>query len=284
METLRDQFLSGYTTFGIGGRAARLLFPTERELRDAVRLVKAERNVLRLGAGSKLLVRDKGFDGTVVSTARLDRIAFLDGAVWAGAGVKLPHLAIECAKRGLSGLEWACGIPASVGGAVCMNASCFGHSLADRATSVDVLNLTDGRDFVLSAEDCAFCYHGSVFRKRSELFVTGATLALTPAPLEAILSAMQDYRARRRAVQPMGLRSAGSAWQRVGTEGAGRFVDRAGLKGFRIGQAQISPVHANFIVNLGAASCKDVAKLLEYTYGVVREQFGVRLVTDYVEV
>lgn len=278
MRIQNNVFLSSLTTIGIGGRADAVLTPQEREF-DAVyrRALEEYSRVIVLGNGSKVLCADNGFRGAVLKTNGLNRIVFDGTQVYAGAGVSLIKLAVLCAERGLSGLEWAIGIPASLGGAVTLNAGAYGGEIADLVIEVEGI----GREF--SAEECGFVYRGSAFDGERGV-VKGVRLQLAEGDRSRIEARMREVRAKRMATQPIGARTAGSCFRRAEGVGAGRLIEEAGCKGRREGGAIVSLKHANFIENSGGATCQDVSKLLCYIQEEVWKKFSVRLVRDIIEV
>jgi UDP-N-acetylmuramate dehydrogenase len=227
-----------------------------------------------LGGGTNLLIDDGGIRGPVVSTEALREIRFLAGGrVHADAGVPLGALLRRTAGRGLAGLEGLSGIPGTVGGAVCMNAGGGAHAIGDRVASVDAVE--PGRGLVrIPGERIRFGYRRSGL---SRLLVVSAVFQLQADDPAAVRDRARTALERKRATQPLGQRSAGCFFRNVGRIPAGLLIDRAGLKGFRIGGAMVSPVHANFIVNVGGASSRDVLKLADFVRGTVWEIYGVRL-------
>lgn len=259
--------LSRYTTLGIGGKAARLciaddLDGVEKELfRGAKTFV--------LGGGSKLLVSDAGFDGTVLKPA-LTQLYREGNRIVAGSGVRLPVLAAFAAREGLSGLEWAVGIPGTVGGALKMNAGAHGGDIAGVLSYADVY--AHGKTKRRIAEECGFSYRQS----NIDGIVLRAAFYLRTGDRAAIASATETFMSVRRKAQPQG-RSAGSVFKSVNGVPAWKYVEGAGLKGLKIGGARISEKHANFIVNTGGASAADVYKLILKAEKEVYEKYGVVL-------
>ncbi len=275
--------LGPHTWYGVGGRAAVLARP--RDESQLALLVKAchERQtpVYVLGSGANLLVRDAGVDGVVV---KLDAEAFsrctIDGpAVTVGSGYDLMKLVLETAKAGLSGLEAAAGIPATVGGAVRMNA---GGAFGDVGQSVArVRVMTEaGEAVTLQHDDLSFGYrHASI----DAPFILDATFELEPGDAGEIMQRVKEIFAYKKASQPMGANSAGCAFRNPAGDAAGRLIDAAGLKGFTIGSAQVSPVHANFItVDKAGGRADDVVAVMEHIESAVKDRFGVALQREVV--
>ncbi len=255
--------LSAYTTMGVGGCARKAVFAsTVAELADA-----AEAGGVVLGRGSNIVAADSGYDGTVVFV-RADGIRLTLDGVYAEAGATLAALAAFCRRQGLSGLEWAAGIPGTVGGAAVMNAGAFGGDFASAVLYVDTLG---GR---LEKAACGFGYRTSAI----ESAVLGACFAVSPDTPAAIGARIEKFATVRRATQPQG-KSAGSVFRAAGLPAA-VYIDRAGLKGTRVGGALVSEKHANFIVNTGGATAADVRALVKHIQQTVRARYGVQLIEE----
>ncbi len=280
-EILAEEPLARYTTWRIGGPAEILVDPVDRDdLLLCVGWARSEGIPWRvLGNGSNLLVRDEGVRGVVLRSRRaLDRVEVEGFVVRAGGGASLPLVANLAASRGLSGLEFGAGIPGTVGGAIVMNAGWHEHEIGPRVREVEFLD-SEGRVAVLPRETCAFGYRRSALRGRIGV-VLGAVLALSPDDPAAVRARLEAYAAARRKNQPTELPSCGSVFLKPEGDFAGRLIEEAGLKGARIGDAQVSPKHANFFVNLGRATAADALALLERVETEVEARFGVRLTRE----
>ncbi|MDI3279983.1 MAG: UDP-N-acetylmuramate dehydrogenase [Bacillota bacterium] len=283
-ELRRGEPLWKHTSFRIGG-PARLFLVAEG--RDDLRLFSRlgqERGAAGwfvLGAGTNVLISDAGVEEPVLKLGQAFRtLERRRSAVRAGGALPLPRLARVASEWGLSGLEWAAGIPGSVGGAVAMNAGAFGGQMADVVKSVAVLDLTSGREEEWPAERLNFGYRTTALQGADKV-VTAAYLELRPAQRrEAVRERMEELLRRRREKQPLGLPSAGSVFRNPPGDAAGRLIEAAGCKGMRRGDAQVSPHHANFIVNLGQARASDVWALIQEVSRRVRERFGVELALE----
>jgi len=279
---LVNEPMSLHTSFRIGGPAD--LYAVATSTRELVELVSLARRhdvpYLIIGQGTNILVADKGIRGLVIEN-RAQGICFEDDAVlYAESGALLRELALESAQRGLGGLEWAVGIPGSVGGAIVGNAGAYGGYISDVAREVTVLS-ADGTVRQLTAEEVGFGYRTSKFkgqgtRDKGQEVILSAEFVLRPEPVEVLLERMADYTSRREATQPPEP-SGGSVFKRTEQYPAGFLIEQAGLKGVRIGDAQISPKHANFIVNLGRARAAEVKALIDLAQEQVWEQFGLEL-------
>ena len=267
--------MSRHTTMKVGGAADALIVPAHVE---ALRLVMVTAHrlgvpVMILG-GSNVIVQDRGIAGVVVKLSRLNQIRLLDGGrINAEAGVLLPRLARAAARAGLSGLEFAIGIPGTVGGSIIMNAGTRDGELAPLTESVTLMSMsgelqTLGRDALRFRYRHADLPHGCV---------VGAQFALKPAPAEQIESTMTRLLNTRSATQPLHHPSAGCVFKNPPGDSAGRLIEAAGLKGYRLGGAQVSDRHANFIVNRGQARAGDVLSLIRHVGRQVERQFGVTL-------
>jgi UDP-N-acetylmuramate dehydrogenase len=271
-----DEPLARHTSFRIGGPADVLVVPeTPAELAAAVRVAAAHgAPVTLLGGGSNMLVGDGGVRGVVVKLGRgFGRVAWDGTSGVAGAAVQLGRLARAAAERGLAGLEFAEGIPGTVGGALFMNAGAYGGELAPVVAAVD--GIDGGELRRLERGDLGFAYRRTALPPG--FVVTAMRFALRPDAAEAVQARMEQARTRRVASQPHGSANAGSIFKNPPGDFAGRLVEAAGLKGTRVGGARISERHANFIVNDGTARATDVQALMQQAQRVVWERSGVWL-------
>lgn len=245
--------IADYTTFGIGGAARRIMtVSSAEELTEAV----ASGGCVVLGGGSNVLVSDDGYDGTVVIN-RYDGIAFAGDIVTAGSGTRLTSLCKRAAGEGLGGLEFAVGIPGSVGGAVRMNAGAFGGSVGDVLLYADVLR--DGKIVRLTKDELALSYRSSALTSCDTVIT--ATFGLNRSSVSAVTERMVELSAKRRLTQPIG-KSAGSVFKNPVGMSVARLIDEAGFKGYTVGGARVSDKHANIIINTGGATAKDVVAVI----------------------
>ena len=271
--------MSKHTSFRIGGPAEIMAFPKNTE--DLAQLLKISQildcNCAILGAGTNVLAPDAGMNGLVICLKDcLDGMERLEGdKIRVSAGVTMARAAVFAAGQELSGLEFAHGIPGTVGGAVYMNAGAYGGEIADVCLSVDVMR-RDGSVETLSADDMKFSYRHSCLEETSGI-VLSAVFQLTPKPEAQIRAQMQDLMTRRKTSQPLDMPSAGSAFKRPVGGYAAALIDDAGLKGFRIGDAAVSEKHAGFVVNVGHATAADVRNLLQTVSDKVYEKSQIRL-------
>jgi len=275
---IRDEPLSAHTTFEVGGPAALFVMPGNADelsaVLEACREAAAPHFVL--GCGSDLLVADKGYPGVIVSlTERLTHMEAHDNVLVCEAGVSLKNAAAKACELGLGGLEFACGIPGSVGGACFMNAGAYDGCIADVLQAVNVL-LADGSLATIGVDDLALGYRKSRIADEG-MVVISAAFGLTPTDRPQIQAKMDDLTRRREEKQPLELPSAGSTFKRPEGYFAGKLISDAGLKGWRSGGAAVSEKHAGFVVNVGGASAADVHAVIEHVQDEVERQFGVRL-------
>jgi UDP-N-acetylmuramate dehydrogenase len=282
----RDEPLAKHTTLRLGGPAD-VWLPVEStdELVLAVKLARQHQVlVFMLGGGANLLITDGGIRGLVIEN-RCGKVDFPPEAqrsrdemvkLIVESGVNLPNLARRCAKKGFSGLEWAVGVPGTIGGAVVNNAGAYGSDMARSVTQVELLS-PDGDRMWQPVEWFEYGYRTSKLKKqKSHWIVLKAELQLAAAPADEIETTMNDFNTRRKTSQPPGA-TIGSMFKNPPDDYAGRLIEAVGLKGYRVGQAQISPIHANFFQNLGEATAIDVLTLIDVARAAVKEKFDIEL-------
>ncbi len=274
--------LSRHTTWKVGGPADYYIEPaTKQELEAAIKIVTKHQLPWRvIGRGSNLLVKDGGIRGVVFQLQDAFNYLQIDGTrVTAGGAYSTILLAGKTAKAGLTGLEFAGGIPGNVGGAVYMNAGAHGSEVCEVLHSAEIL--TEAGEWLrLSYEELKFRYRTSILQEEIRGIVTEATFQLRAGDAERITSALAVYKDRRRKTQPLQFPCAGSVFRNPPGDHAGRLVEAAGLKGFRIGDAEISTLHGNFIINLGQAKASDVLALIDHARKTVAEKYQVTLVPE----
>jgi len=275
-ELRRDEPMSRHVSWRAGGNAELFFIPASVEdLQAFLREADADMPIFWLGVGSNLLVRDGGLRGVVISATgilrKLERIdAYL---VRAGSGVPCTQLARQCIRWGLGPSEFFAGIPGTVGGALTMNAGAHGGETWERVESVRTIDRT-GEIHLRSPAEYSVGYR-SVTGPSNEWFLE-ATFRFEPG-VTASMDAMKQMLERRKATQPLGLPSCGSVFRNPPGDHAARLIEAAGLKGYRIGGAEVSPKHANFIINTGDATATDIEELIEHVRQTVIEQHGVEL-------
>ena len=271
--------MSRHTSFRIGGDAEVMAFPKNCEELASVLKVSAllDTKPAILGAGTNILAPDEGIPGLVICLKDcLSGMELLDGdRIRVMAGVTMTRAAFFAAGNGLSGLEFAHGIPGSIGGGVYMNAGAYGGEIKDICESVDVMDMA-GNVRTLTCDQMEFSYRHSILEAQ-EGIVVRAVFRLEKKPEAQIRERMKQLQGKRSASQPLDLPSAGSAFKRPVGAYAAALIDQAGLKGYRVGGAAISEKHAGFAVNLGGATAADMRKLLEQVSDIVFEKSGIRL-------
>ncbi|HEX6131278.1 MAG TPA: UDP-N-acetylmuramate dehydrogenase [Actinomycetota bacterium] len=281
-DRLRRGFpLAPLTTLRVGGPAALFLEPDDDDdLRAVSRAVTASGVAWTvIGKGSNVLVADAGFDGLVLRLGRGFRWAARDGdRLRAGAAMPLPALSGIALRHGLAGIEFGGAIPASLGGAVRMNAGAHDGEMADVVSSIRVFRIDDGASTAIPGAEAGFAYRSTALPP--DALVVGAELALTRGDADAIRARMDEARAWRRRTQPLAEPNCGSVFTNPPGDHAARLIDAAGGKGLRVGGAEVSTKHANFIVTGEGATAADVAELIERVRGLVRERTGVELVPE----
>ena len=276
-----EEPMKAHTSFRIGGPAELFLTPENAaQLAEAIRILRRhEIPVFILGNGSNLLVRDKGIRGAVVQlSGRMSALETDGTALYAEGGALLSAAAAKAAEAGLTGLEFASGIPGSIGGAVMMNAGAYGGEMKDVLESVDVLT-RDLRRETLPVEKIGLSYRHSGLAERGDI-VLGVRFRLGQGDPQAIQARMAELAEQRREKQPLQYPSAGSTFKRPEGYFAGKLIQDAGLKGKTIGGAQVSEKHAGFLINTGNATAGEMLELIAFCQRTVEEKFGVRLETE----
>ena len=267
------------TTYKAGGVASLVAYPDNtHELINLIKLLKnREIKYKVIGNGSNLLFSDKEYDGVLINLKHFDTCKFINNnRVKVGAGFPLIKLSLRCAKRGLTGLEFASGIPGTIGGAVFMNAGAYKSDMGYIVSSCKVL--TDKLEIItLTNAELDFHYRTSFLQKHRDYICLEATIHLRKGKKEAIESVIEERKARRVASQPLEYPSCGSVFRNPPNDFAGRLIEEAGLTGKRIGGAVVSEKHANFIVNDNNATGEDIHSLILLVHDTVKEKYGIDL-------
>ena len=270
--------MSRHTTFRVGGPAAFYLVPqSEEEVWEAVEFAH-NRGLpyYPVGRGSNLLVSDEGYDGVMIEIGSgLEVIEADDGIVGAQAGITLAKMSQELARRGLAGFEFASGIPGTLGGAVTMNAGAYGGEIKDCISRATVLTDT-GDILVLGREELALGYRTSVIQTNSHMVIS-AVFSFDRDDTTRIQERMKELNERRREKQPLEFPSAGSTFKRPEGHFAGKLIEDAGLRGYRVGDAQVSEKHCGFVVNRGHATAAQIYKLIQDVTERVKQHSGIEL-------
>jgi len=284
-EVLTGEELGPYTTWKIGGPADAMVVPSSKEkLAEAVRLLNQTGTPwFLLGRGSNMLVTDKGFRGAVIRLgSAFEEVRFEGTTVYSGSAFSFIKLSVLAGKEGLTGLEFAGGIPGTVGGAVYMNAGAHGSDVSRILKQAEVL-LNTGEWVTMDAGDLQYAYRHSVLHHVPGI-VTEAVFELQYGDRKEIAAAMAAYKDRRLRTQPLQLPCAGSTFRNPPGHFAAKLIEDAGLKGTRVGGAEVSEQHANFIINTGTATALDVLALIAHIQTVVKDKYGIDLVPEVMTV
>ncbi|AZU61433.1 UDP-N-acetylmuramate dehydrogenase [Neobacillus mesonae] len=278
----RDEPLANHTTIKIGGPADLFIEPSSVDNLKKVMTVVEKHNLnwRAIGRGSNLLVSDKGIEGVVIKLGQgLDHLEINGTEIIAGGGHSLVTLSTLISRNGLSGLEFASGIPGSVGGAVYMNAGAHGSDISNILTRAHIL-FNDGSMEWLTNEEMEFSYRTSILQKKRPGIVVEAVFQLTEGERTEIVALMQKNKDYRKVTQPWNFPCAGSIFRNPLPNYAGKLVEIAGLKGYKIGGAEISQMHGNFIVNAGNATAGDVLALIEHVKDTIYSLYQIKMETE----
>ncbi|KRQ87102.1 UDP-N-acetylenolpyruvoylglucosamine reductase [Caloramator mitchellensis] len=277
---LFDEPMKNHTSFKVGGPADILVIPENKEqLISAIRICNDQSvPFMIIGNGSNLLVKDGGIRGVVIKTSHLNKVWAEGDRIFAECGATLAKASAEALKNSLKGMEFASGIPGSVGGAIFMNAGAYGGEIKDIVEKVTAVDF-NGNIINLSNEDLKFAYRSCIVQKE-KLIVLEVEFKLSKGNYDEIKALMEDLNKRRSDKQPLNYPSAGSVFKRPEGYFAGKLIEDAGLKGISIGGAMVSEKHAGFIINYNNATADDVLKLIKKVQDVVLDKFGVKLETE----
>lgn len=275
-----DSPLASCSTFRIGGPADLLVYPYTRDALLELLLELSKQGIRRdvFGNGSNVLFADEGYRGVAIFTTKMNRIIRKGDVLWADAGASFTGLSVRALKEGLTGLEFAYGIPGSVGGAIYMNAGAYDGEVAQVCYETTVFDLRSslmGAVCEVSGNAQGFDYRTSAFQSMDGLVILAGKFRLKPGNPDQIKAKMVDLMARRRDKQPLEFPSAGSTFKRTPGYFTARLIDEVGLKGFSIGGAQVSEKHAGFVINRGGATAADVLRLIETIKDRIFRQTGV---------
>lgn len=277
MRIKKDQKLSDYTTMGVGGSVPAVYLPeTEGELVELLQQFARDKTAYRvIGNGSNILADDRGIRESLVCTRNMERIVKVEGSmVQVDSGYPMAQLAYQSASHGLSGLEFAVGIPGSIGGVVRMNAGAHKHTIGEVVDSVRLI-LPGGRVVSVNHSELRFAYRSTAIP--TDAIISMVFLKLKPADSRAVHDEIKKNNEWRISTQPLKEKSAGCIFKNPGETSAGKLIEDSGLKGYAVGGAAVSEVHGNFIVNRKHASFEDVQKLIAHIKNTVREKQGIEL-------
>lgn len=270
--------LSKYTTYRVGGIAKVLVYPKDVDKLIELMEIIHENDIkaLVLGNGSNILFSENIYDGIIIKLDMFDNIEFDDNKIIVGSGYSLVKLATEAVKQGLSGLEFASGIPGTVGGAVFMNAGAYGDDMSKVVKSVKVLT-PDLEVINLTNEQLTFNYRESFIQKNRSYICLEATLELEHGEREALQDIVKERKLQRKRTQPLEYPTAGSVFRNPKGQYAGKLIEDLGLKGYTIGGAKISEKHANFIINTGDAKADDIKRIIDIVKRKARKKYKIKL-------
>lgn len=275
MKKVSNGLIKDFTTYKLSGKMRDVYFPNNID--ELKSLLESNSNFKIIGNGSNLIISES-YDGQFIKLSNFNDISFDGTTLKVGCGYSLSKLSLECAKRGLSGLEFACGIPGSVGGAIYMNAGAYGNNISDVLKSVTILD--DSLNIrVLDVSELNLGYRNSIFKSNNYVILDG-TFVLKEKKSNLILKEISEIMNSRRSKQPLEYPSAGSVFRNPDGYSAGRLVQKANLQGEHVGDAYVSEKHANFIVNKGCAKAEDVIKLINVVKNRVKKEFDIDLVLE----
>jgi UDP-N-acetylmuramate dehydrogenase len=274
---LKDEAMAKHTSYGIGGPAKAYITPRDKDDLSQILQFANQHGIATyfVGSGSNLLVADEGIDGLVITLGKsLKRLEITGTTVFAESGVMLGKMVKECISRNLSGVESMIGVPGTLGGALVMNAGAFGGEISNYLKHVTVMKMK-GQEKQYQPGDISFSYRHSTFP--DDEIVISAEFELIQSDKKTVQEKRSVASGGRKATQPLKFRSAGSIFKNPEEGAAGYYIDQVGLKGTKVGDAEISPIHANFFVNHGGAKASDVVTLIRLARKMVQEKFGIML-------
>ena len=283
IECYEEANLKRYNTYRLEVVAKYLIFPkTKLELLELLKYLNSNNEkYIVLGNGSNVIFKEDYYDGVVIILSKLNQISINDNIIEVSAGYSLQKLALEACNLGLTGLEFACGIPGFIGASIAMNAGAYNSSLSEVVEEVEVI--TPNFEIVtMTKDELEFDYRNSLFKKEKNYIIVSAKLKLMIGNKEEILEKINKRRLKRLETQPLDMPSAGSVFRNPPNMHAGALIEQIGLKGHNINGAEISTKHANFIVNAGGAKGQDIVKLIETAQNEVKKEFNVDLILEQI--
>lgn len=274
---LVDEPLNKHTTFNVGGCADVVVFPhSYEEIAEVISICKQNKiKFYILGNGSNVLVKDGGYRGVIIKTSKLDKIEVQGEYITAECGAELKEVAKVCTENGLTGFEFACGIPGSIGGAIAMNAGAYDGEMKDVTCECVVLD-DDLNIRTLTNEELQLSYRNSIIQRKGYIALR-LKIKLEKGNYSSIKERVQELTQKRESKQPLEDKSAGSTFKRAPGHYTGKLIQDSGLKGFEIGGAKISDKHAGFVINKGGATASDILQLIEHVQKIIKEKFDVDL-------
>lgn len=283
LEYYENANIKRYNTYRLETICKYLIFPNNKEeLRELLKyLNEIEEKYIVLGNGSNVIFKNDYYDGAIIILNKLNKITINDDNVEVEAGYSLQKLALETCTLGLTGLEFACGIPGYIGASIAMNAGAYNNSLSEVVESVEVIN-PSFEIMTMSKEELNFEYRDSIFKKEKDYIIISAKLKLEHGNKEEILEKISKRRIKRMETQPLDIPSAGSVFRNPPNMHSGALIEQCGLKGYNINGAEVSNKHANFIVNAGGATGKDIIDLITKIQTEVKNKFNVDLILEQI--
>ncbi len=270
----KEEPLAHYTTLGIGGKADIIVFPDEGNILNLMEIIKNEAiPSYVIGGGSNLLISDRGFKGVIINTRRMDNISLDQFTLTVGAGARLGRIIALLLKKGLSGMEGLIGIPGTIGGAVFGNAGSFGYEIKDCLEEIEIID-SRLKERIIKKSEIKFQYRSSGLPENS---IIKRVKFILKEEKEDIFSKMRDFLIKKRQTQPLKERSAGCVFKNPENTSAGFLIDKAGLKGTRVGDIIVSSIHANYFINAGKGKATDFLRLMEIVKERVLKAFSVEL-------
>ena len=283
IEYYEEASLKRYNTYRVDAKCKYLIIPKDKyELIELLKYLKEQKqDYIILGNGSNIILAKDYYDKPIILLHKLKNITINDDIVEVGAGYSLQKLAIDVSTKGLSGLEFACGIPGLIGASIAMNAGAYKSSMQDVVETVEVINKK--LELVsMSKNDLEFEYRNSIFKKNKNYIIVGATLKLSHGDKEEILETISRRRVKRLETQPLDMPSAGSVFRNPEGYFAGKLIEDCNLKGYNVNGAEVSQKHANFIINKGTATGKDIIKIIDVIKEKIKTEYNIDLIIEQI--
>lgn len=279
-EVLENVDLKKYNTYRIGGKARYLIKPYNIESLELLINYLNNNNIkyLVIGNGSNIILPDEDYDGVIILLSNLNKCIINKDEVYIEAGEMLNVFVMNIVNNNLGGIENLCGIPGTLGGAIVQNAGCYGTNISDKLISVSYLE--NGKIFEIKNSECNFSYRDSIFKSNKNKIILSAKFKFDFKNKDEMLSIIKENNQRRKNGQPLEYSNAGSVFRNPINLSSGKLIDEAGLKGYNINDAYISSKHANFIINKGNATSKDIIDLINYIKKVILEKYNIELILE----
>lgn len=279
-EVLENVDLKKYNTYRIGGKARYLIKPYNIESLELLINYLNNNNIkyLVIGNGSNIILPDEDYDGVIILLSNLNKCIINKDEVYVEAGEMLNVFVMNIVNNNLGGIENLCGIPGTLGGAIVQNAGCYGTNISDKLISVSYLE--NGKVFEIKNSECNFSYRDSIFKSNKNKIILSAKFKFNFKNKEEMLSIIKENNQKRKNSQPLEYPNAGSVFRNPVNLSSGKLIDEAGLKGYNINDAYVSIKHANFIINRGNATSKDIIDLINYIKKVILEKYNIELILE----